>query len=99
MRQNPLQYPLFPGAKRGGTSLAAAVSMAPLAHTLRGVALAHLRQRGPMTADEVAQVMGESVLAIRPRITELSKLDFIVETGQRRKNRSGKMAIVWRAVP
>ncbi|MBK8006723.1 MAG: hypothetical protein IPK12_23325, partial [Gemmatimonadetes bacterium] len=37
---------------------------------LRTAVLATLRQR-PRTADEVAEVLGESILAIRPRVTEL----------------------------
>ena len=96
MRLNPGQYPLFPGAKRGGTSLDAAVSMSPMAATLRMMALKKLRELGPLTADEVAHALGESVLAIRPRVTELGQLGWITETTLRRRNRSGRWAIVWR---
>lgn len=91
------QYPLFPGAKRGGTSQDAAVSMAPRASTLREKALRAISGTPGLTADEVARFLGESVLAIRPRISELKVLGKVVETKHRRKNRSGKDAIVWRA--
>ncbi|MCH8882314.1 MAG: alpha-hydroxy-acid oxidizing protein [SAR324 cluster bacterium] len=36
-------------------------------------------------------------LAIRPRISELSRLGKITDTGRRRRNTSGKSAIVWKA--
>jgi predicted HTH transcriptional regulator len=49
-----------------------------------------------MTADEVAENMGKSILSIRPRIAELSKLGSIEDSGQRRTNESGKVATVWR---
>ncbi len=49
------------------------------------------------TPDELADLIGASPLAIRPRITELRKAGLIVDTGCRRLNRSGRKAVVWRA--
>ena len=46
-------------------------------------------------ADEAAAVTGESVLSIRPRVTELVKKDLVFDSGQRRPNVSGRKAIVW----
>lgn len=48
------------------------------------------------TADEVAEALGLSVLAIRPRVTELRKLGLIAATEKRRRNISGQTAVVWR---
>ena len=42
-------------------------------------------------------MLGESVLAIRPRFSELRALGQITDTGARRINDSGRSAIVWRA--
>ena len=68
----------------------------PRAATLRDKALSALKSYGPMTADEIAGVLGESILAIRPRITELAQKGFIEDTGKREKNVSGRAAAVMR---
>ncbi len=47
------------------------------------------------TADEVAYALKYSILTVRPRVSELYKLGLIVDSGLRRKNASGKNAIVW----
>jgi predicted Rossmann fold nucleotide-binding protein DprA/Smf involved in DNA uptake len=90
------RYPNSPGFKREGTSSHAAKETQPHATTLRDSVLAALRQR-PSTADEVAAAIGKTVLATRPRLSELRALGKIVETRDRRRNASGKMASVWRA--
>lgn len=79
------------------TSLEAADAMADRAPILRARVLGVLAT-GNFTADEVAAQLGESVLAIRPRVTELAKAERIADTGERRKNASGRRAIVWRLV-
>lgn len=94
-------YPLSPGSKeRGGTSEEAAESIAPRAYTLRGRALNLLRREYPagLTADEIAERCGETVLAMRPRVTELGKLGLIQKTSLCGRNTSGMRARVWRAV-
>lgn len=48
------------------------------------------------TADECAHALGLSILAIRPRVTELNKSGVICKTGRRRCNYSGANAHVWR---
>lgn len=90
-------YPHTPGAKARETSFEAARSIAPAADRLRRLTLDALRQR-PMTADEVAAYLGLDKLSIRPRTTELNRLDLIVDSGARRENASGRRAIVWKAV-
>lgn len=93
----PTKYPAIPGAKGvAETSYDAAAAMEPAAKTLRMAALIALA-RDAMTADEVATKLGESILTIRPRMSELRTLGMIVDTGDRRLNSSGKRAVVWKA--
>lgn len=91
------RYPAVPGSKAAGTSSDAAEAMKPRAGILRAKVLDCLREYGPMTADECADALRESVLAIRPRFSELRALGLVVDTGERRENDSGRRAIVWRA--
>jgi len=88
-------YPLRPGHKQTDTSLEAAVAIDSEASTLRASALLTLYQAS-LTADEIAQELCRSVLAIRPRITELKRQGKIIDSGKRRPNKSGKKAIVWK---
>lgn len=93
-------YPLEPGAKRPGTSLDAARAIAPHAHALRRRAFDVLLARGAggATPDEIAATLGQSVLSVRPRLTELKELGLVRETDRRRKNESGHNATVLVAV-
>jgi len=95
----PKQYPVSPGFKKAGTSEDAAKAIEPRAGTLRALALQQLRCVMPngLTPDEVAKKIGRTVLAVRPRMTELSHAGLIEPTGERRKNSSGVFADVWRA--
>lgn len=86
-------YPESPGAKVDGPSREAARAIN--ACDLQYRVLLKLRD-GPATADEVADALGLSVLAIRPRFSELLAQGFIVDSGARRKNKSGRTATVWR---
>lgn len=89
------RYPDTPGSKVGGTSAAAAASMRPDASGLRQRVLAQVAIRS-LTADEAAAVLNESILAIRPRFSELREMNKIHDSGTRRKNESGRSAIVWK---
>ena len=90
-------YPASPGYKARETSLAAAQAIAPRAPTLRAACLKVFAENAAgMTADEVAAAMRKTVLAIRPRVAELAALEKIEDTGIRRKNDSGRAAVVWR---
>lgn len=95
-------YPTRPGYKERTTSKDAADAVESGSSILRERAFNALCIAGEdgLTADEVASRLDESVLAIRPRITELSKANppRIVPTGARRKNESNLMAKVWKAV-
>jgi hypothetical protein len=92
------RYPEGPGFQHRDTSEDAATEIEERAVTLRAEALMLLRRASAegLTADEVATQADVTVLAMRPRITELSRLGLVVDSGKRRKNVSGKRAIVWR---
>lgn len=92
----PRKPMLSPGFKQHTTSKEAAQSMVPTADILRTRVLESLRRSGPATPDEVATRLNTSVLAIRPRFTELSKAGKIEYTGERKKNSSGRSAKEWR---
>jgi len=87
-------YPDEPGWKEGGTSREAAESMSLRAVTLRKLAYDFIRRQPDHTADEIAMALDESVLTIRPRISELRKMLLIRNHG-RGVNRSGKAAYRW----
>lgn len=93
-----MNYPETPGFKVSGTSQEAASDISDAAKTLRKDVLALLANHGPYTADECAAVLGKSILAIRPRLSELWKQGSIIKTETRRKNASGKSAICWAIV-
>ena len=87
-------YPTGPGFKEGETSREAAEAISATAPLLRERCLDCL-SLGPKTPDEVAERLGLSILSVRPRISELARMGRIRDTGQRRRNRSGKRAKVW----
>ena len=94
---NPHTYPIQPSVGVRDTSRQSAEAIAPRVPTLRERALELIRQT-PRTADECADIMSESILAIRPRVAECVAMGDLVDSGVRRKNSSGRSAIVWKAV-
>lgn len=92
------RYPGGPGAQDRDTSRAAADAIAPSVGMLRDRALRVVERSNGLTADEVAGRLGVSILSIRPRMTELSRLGKVRDSGVRRKNASGRHAIVWAPV-
>lgn len=84
-------YPNLAGHQDTDTSRDAA----PLdAATIRAKVFSTFQDSAPMTADECAERMRLSILTIRPRCTELKRLGMLRDTGKRRPNASGKMAMV-----
>lgn len=49
-----------------------------------------------LTADECASLLDVDRLTVRPRTSELRAESSIIDSGERRPNDSGKMAIVWK---
>lgn len=83
------------GWKDRETSAEAAKKAHPKAQNLRTQTLQVFRDCGPLTADEVAEILGRSFISIRPRVTELANADLIYDTLVRRKSAFGHSAIVW----
>jgi hypothetical protein len=95
-----MPYPRDPGWKAPDTSRNAAEAIASHAKTVRGRVLAFLQERAPtsFSADEIATALGEGILTVRPRVSELHHSALIEPTAERRVNRSGMLAKCWRAV-
>ena len=92
----PLRYPDHPGSKGDlETSKEAADAIAPECNQLQEMCRVAIMW-GHGTADEVAAAVGRSILSIRPRISELRAKGLIEPTTERRRNASGKSAVVWR---
>jgi hypothetical protein len=95
-------YPSGPGFKvGGGTSEAAAQRIVPLAGRLIKPILQEFVAASSvgMTPDQCAARIGVSVLSMRPRISELKRLGYLVYTGARAPNTSGMTAALLRATP
>lgn len=89
------KYPNRPGWKAQETSKQAAREMVDQCKGLQLACVVALREEN-YTADEIAERLNESILAIRPRLSELLRKGKIEDSGLRRQNESGKSAIVWR---
>lgn len=94
---NPVPYGGTPGFKEPTTSRDAAINIRGRAGNLQAKVLTAIIAAGArgLTADEAAAALGETVLAIRPRVTELKEQRRIERSGERRKNASGMNAAVW----
>lgn len=94
-------YPATPGYKVPGTAKSAARAVSGRAENMRLRVLGAILKAGHagLTADEAAAAIGETVLAVRPRVTELAERGKIEKTGARRENASGLKANVWRITP
>ena len=80
------------------TRRAAHEAIADKAPWLRRKCLEALRTaENGLTADQVAERIGETPFAVRPRMTELLQDEKIEDTGERRRNKSLRTAKVWRA--
>lgn len=83
------------------TSSEAADRIDPLTPTLRERCYALVQDHclipyyGGLTADEAAGILNRTVLAIRPRFTELKDMGKIKDSGKRRKNDTDHNQIVW----
>jgi len=92
-------YPHAAGYKAVGTSsdAAAGIESTGKAQRLREAVAAIYATGVEATADEIAEALGESILAIRPRVSELHTKGKLVETGERRRSDGGRYAHVWKA--
>ena len=90
MHQFAMTYPERAGHKAEGTSqdAANAIEGSGQAARLRTAVLGWYATH-ESTADECAAGLGESILSIRPRVSELLKQGLLYVTGLRRKSSSG----------
>jgi predicted ArsR family transcriptional regulator len=90
-------YPNAPGHRAVDTSIKAAEALAPGLGRLQAMALAAIQRAGDagLTADELAAKLGLSRWAVQPRTSELRRKGAIQDGGQRRRNVTGRHAIVW----
>lgn len=90
-------YPDVPGHRNVDTSIAAADALAPKLGRLQRMAEDAIRNAGGrgLTADELAARLDMDRWSIQPRTTELKRKGLVRDSGHRRPNATGKMAIVW----
>lgn len=69
------------------------------ANRLERVVLDYLRVYGPMTMYELAGLSKVEIQTITPRFHPLQEKGLIHDTGQKKKNPSGKRAIIWSLGP
>lgn len=91
-------YPNHPGFKVVGPSKQAAEKVEPKSKIIRDKIVEILKQhhRIGLTADELAFLLDASVLSVRPRVTELLRMNILEDSGGRRKNEMGSTVTVWR---
>lgn len=90
-------YPDAPGAKARDTSRMAAAGMAPRARSLRARVYDAIKEQ-PGTPEQIALRLGEPLMNVRPRCSELAAKGLIEDSVQRGTAMGGRKAIVWRAV-
>jgi DNA-binding transcriptional regulator LsrR (DeoR family) len=90
-------YPDAPVYRNVETSVAAANSLSPKLGRLQRMAEGAIRDAGEhgLTADELAARLNMDRWSIQPRTSELKRKGLIRDSGQRRPNSTGKLAIVW----
>ena len=90
-------YPDSPGHRGIDTSVAAASALAPKLGRLQRLAETSIRAAGEhgLTADELAASLAMERWSLQPRTSELRRKGVIKDSGLRRRNVTGKAAIVW----
>lgn len=76
------------------TSIAAARSLVDDVETLRSRVLEAIRRR-PSTCDELETTLDLSHQTCSARVWELRRLGLVVDSGDRRRTRSGRAAKIW----
>lgn len=95
------RYPERASFKAGDTAMQAAnaIEGSGRAARLRNLVLGLYARGAHLTADEAANLLQEDILSIRPRVSELTKQDKLIDTGDRRRNSRGGTARVLRINP
>lgn len=94
----------MPYVGQSATSEAAANSQATRAATKREIVYFKIREatmmihsNGGMTDDELQVALSMNPSTQRPRRVELLAMRLIVDSGLKRRTRSGELAVVWRS--
>lgn len=95
LQWQPPAYPDAPGWKARDTSRIAAADVAPAAETHLALILGWFEYGHVGTADEAGAAFDLQPLQARPRVSQLSKLGLIKDTGHRAASAFGSPAIVW----
>lgn len=85
--------PYVPGSS---TSERAAEAIEPFMTAQRWKVLTTFRQFGLLTDEDVAGITGLSASSVRPRRGELVELGYVIDSGEERKTKSGRAAVLWR---
>lgn len=91
------ECPNAPGHRGVETSIEAAEAIAPKCGRLQQMTLTAIREAmgGGLTADEASERLEMDRWSIQPRVSELRAKGLIVDSGLRRRNLTGKRAVVW----
>ena len=87
-----------PYQKHSETSKAAAKEIEPDAGTQRHKLFGWLYDHGPATDQEMQEGVPMDPSTQRPRRVELVRMGIVRDSGEKRKTRSGRQAIVWEVV-
>lgn len=92
------RYPHAPAERDDAASRKAAEIIKGRAATLRERVMQCLRARGEMTPDACADYLGEDILSIRPRFSELRAMSLVAKTGRYGKSSRGTTQNIFRAI-
>ena len=88
----------LPYAPGSVTSREAAFLGTGTAEAGRARVLSLLRRQGPMTLQQIEDALGLSGNTVRPRRCELEAAGLVVDSGKTAKTKSGRDAVLWKAV-
>lgn len=90
------QKPVGAGYKAAGTSAEAARHIKPSVKIIRARITDYMRRFArPVSADDVAEGIGMSILSVRPRFSEMRTDGLIEQSGERGINASGRTCALW----
>lgn len=89
------EQPYLPYARDSDTSRTAAMELAPVAGELCRRVLAHVRQTGGSTVDEIEEALQMLHQTAGARMRDLVLKGYVKDGGERRNTRSGRKAVVW----
>lgn len=84
-----------PRQRHSETSCDAADKIEPKAPTLREKVLHVISELGGLTDAECQQVLHLDPSTQRPRRIELVRMGLVVDSGAKRRTRSGRLAVIW----